>query len=69
MMYAALVDETNVVIDVIVVGDEGGITWCERNLLGRWVETSSSTRGKFAAKGDIYDEANDMFVSNKPSEP
>jgi len=69
MKYAAQVDETNVVIDVIVVGDEGGITWCERNLAGRWVETSSTIRGKFAAKGDTYDEANDMFVSNKPVEP
>lgn len=69
MMYAARVDETNVVIDVIVVGDEGGIMWCERNLPGRWIETSSSTRGKFAVKGDRYDEANDVFMSNKPSEP
>jgi len=69
MMYAAQVDETNVVVDVIVVGDDSGISWCERNLPGRWVETSSSIRGKFAAKGDRYDEANDVFVSNKPSEP
>lgn len=69
MMYAARVDETNVVIDVIVVGDDGGIRWCERNLPGRWIETSSTIRGKLAAKGDTYDEANDVFVSNKPVEP
>jgi len=62
MKYAAQVDETNVVIDVIVVGDEGGIAWCERNLPGRWIETSTTIRGKVAAKGDTYDEVNDVFV-------
>lgn len=62
MTYAAQVDETNVVIDVIVVGDTAGIAWCERNLPDRWIETSTTIRGKFAAKGDTYDEVNDVFV-------
>jgi hypothetical protein len=63
MMYAAQIDERNIVVDVIVVGDEHGIAWCQSNLSGQWIETSSTIRGKFAAKGDTYNATLDEFIA------
>jgi hypothetical protein len=63
MIYAAQIDQRNIVIDVIVVGDEHGMAWVQDNLPGQWLETSSSMRGKFAAIGDVYDPALDMFTT------
>lgn len=68
MAHWAELDENNVVLRV-TVGDndfpDEGYQWLIDNLGGTWVKTSynSNFRGKFAGIGDIYDEANDVFVS------
>lgn len=69
MAHWAKIDEKNVVVQVTVGdnddpnGDEG-YRWLIDNLGGRWVQTSynGTIRGKFAGIGDLYDEANDVFV-------
>lgn len=63
MIYAAQIDQRNIVIDVIVVGDEHGMAWVQANLPGRWLETSSTMRGQVAAIGDMYDPALDVFTT------
>ncbi len=62
MMYAARIDQRNIVVDVIVVGDEHGMAWVQSNLTGQWLETSNTMRGKFASIGDTYDPALDVFT-------
>ena len=69
MAHWAKIDNKNVVVQVTVGdnddpnGDEG-YRWLIDNLGGRWVQTSynGTIRGKFAGIGDVYDEANDVFV-------
>jgi hypothetical protein len=70
MAHWAQVDENNVVVQVTVGdnndphGDEG-YAWLIQNLGGTWIKTSynGSIRDRFAGIGDIYDEANDVFVT------
>ena len=69
MAHWAKIDDKNVVVQVTVGdnndpnGDEG-YQWLVENLGGRWIKTSynGTIRGRFAGIGDIYDEANDVFV-------
>jgi hypothetical protein len=68
MAHFAEIDLNNVVIRVLVVADEQehrGHDFLAKdcNLGGTWIQTSynANIRGKFAAIGDIYDEANDEF--------
>lgn len=78
MAHFAQLDENNKVIQVIVVADkdtaddkgkekeEIGVAFC-KSLFGentKWVQTSynSNFRGIYAAKGDTYDENNNVFV-------
>jgi hypothetical protein len=78
MAHFAELDENNVVLRVIVVGDkdiqddksvekeEIGIAFC-KSLFGentKWIQTSfnGNIRGQFAGVGDLYDETEDVFV-------
>ena len=68
MAHWAEIDENSVVLRVTVGSNEApdeGYQWLIDNLGGTWIKTSynGNIRGKFAAIGDIYDEANDVFVS------
>lgn len=70
MSHWAELDDNNVVLRV-TVGDNNdpandeGYQWLIDNLGGRWIQTSynGTIRGKYAAIGDIYDEALDEFVT------
>ena len=70
MSHWAELDDNNVVLRVTVgdnndpAGDEG-YQWLIDNVGGRWIKTSynGTIRGKYAAIGDIYDEARDEFVT------
>lgn len=70
MSHWAELDDNNVVLRITVgdnndpAGDEG-YQWLIDNLGGRWIKTSynATIRGKYAAIGDIYDEAIDEFVT------
>lgn len=82
MAHFAEIDDTNIVLRVIVVSDDDcldqdgneneaiGALFCHRLLGGRWVQTSYNARirGKYAGIGDIYDPVADEFVA-PPSEP
>jgi len=69
--HAALIDDSNIVRDVIVVpyldDDDDKITqYCNSiGLPGRWIDTSyiGSRRGKYAGVGDRYDPELNEFVS------
>jgi hypothetical protein len=68
MAHFAEIDSNNVVLRVLVVANEHenrGQDFLAKDcgLGGTWVQTSynANIRGKFAAIGDIYDEANDEF--------
>lgn len=71
--HAALIDENNVVVRVIVIpylnDDDDEITaYCNSvGLEGRWIDTSytGSRRGVYAGAGFIYDPVNDVFVPPK----
>lgn len=78
MAHFAEIDADNRVLRVVVVSDKDtrdkwreredlGVAFC-RSLFGaetRWVQTSynGKTRGKFAGVGDLYDAAQDRFIS------
>ena len=70
MAHFAKINAFNIVTEVVVVSDEqehrGNEFLNEIGLHGRWIQTSynDNIRGKFAAIGDTYDEANDIFVAN-----
>lgn len=80
MAHFAELDENNIVLRVTVVSnadllDENGnevealgVAVCEQQLGGRWVQTSynGNFRKKYAAAGDRYDEAADVFVRRQP---
>lgn len=82
MAHFAEIDDTNIVLRVIVVANDDcldqdgneneaiGALFCHRLLGGRWVQTSYNARirGKYAGIGDIYDAVRDEFVA-PPSEP
>lgn len=79
MAHFAELGPNNIVMRVLVVSNDDitddsgqeqealGIAFLQR-LLGaetRWVQTSynGNFRGRYAGIGDVYDEANDLFVS------
>lgn len=83
MAHFAQIDESNVVIQVIVVDnnellnengeevEEKGVDFC-KSLFGentRWVQTSytSKFRGRYAGVGYVYDETKNEFASQDPS--
>ena len=70
MAHFAEINDDNEVIRVLLVPDEfesDGQTYLAETLSmgGRWIQTSynNKIRGKFAGKGDIYDEVNDVFYT------
>ena len=68
MAHWAELNSSNQVVKVLVGNNDEpdeGYQWLIDNLGGTWIKTSynGNIRGKFAAIGDIYDEANDVFVS------
>jgi len=81
MSNFAQIDESNVVIQIIVVneneclvdGDETeskGIEFCKSLFGGNWLQTSvtGSIRGKYASIGDTYDSTQDIFIAPKITE-
>jgi hypothetical protein len=84
MAHYALVNEENIVVDVVVVGDEHDENGDEYlnsiGLVGRWIKTSYNTHGgehklggtplrmNFASVGFTYDESKDAFIAPKPND-
>ena len=71
MAYFAEIDLTNTVIRVIALDDElepNGSQWCNDNLGGTWVQTSSSGsfRKQYAGIGFTYDAVADVFIAPQP---
>jgi hypothetical protein len=84
MAHFAQIDNTNIVLQVIVVnnevinnaegldGEATGIAFCQ-SLYGaetKWLQTSynGSFRKNFAGIGYTYDETRDAFIPPKPAE-
>ena len=76
MAHFAEIDNTNIVLRVIVVNNEDildqdgneneaiGAKYCHDILGGRWIQTSYNHkfRGTFAGIGFLYDPVNDVFT-------
>ena len=72
MAHYAFLDENNIVVEVIAGIDETELIeglepeiWYGnfRNKACKRTSYNAKIRGKYAAIGDFYDEANDIFVS------
>lgn len=73
MAHFAELDESSVVLRVIVVSDEheaDGEEWCARTFGGRWKQTSYTgrIRKNYAGQGYTYDAGRDAFIPPKPSD-
>ena len=80
MAHFAELDENNIVLRVIVVGDDDckdsrgneseavGAAFCNRLLGGVWKQTSytSRIRKNYAGMGFTYDEGRDAFIPPQP---
>ena len=80
MAHFAELDENNIVLRVIVVGDDDckdsrgneseavGAAFCNRLLGGVWKQTSYNARIRknYAGIGFAYDEARDAFIPPQP---
>jgi len=80
MAHFAELDENNVVLRVVVVGDRDtadangvekehiGAAFCEKLFGGTWKQTSynGNMRARFAGKGMLYNEEHDVFISSQP---
>ena len=80
MAHFAELDENNIVLRVIVVGDEDtadedgneveaiGIEFCQNLLGGTWIQTSynDNIRKHFAGIGFQYDSDADVFILPQP---
>ena len=78
MAHFAELDDSNIVLRVIVVRNEDcaggdfpsseviGVEYCHRLYGGRWVQTSynANFRGQYASIGCLYDVESDRFVNN-----
>lgn len=81
MAHFAQLDENNIVINVIVVGneklidengfesEEKGIEFCTNLFGGTWIQTSynASIRKNYAVIGGRYDEEKDIFLGIEPT--
>lgn len=78
MAHFALVDDTNTVREVIVIGNDdcgggdfpasepiGQAFIASIGMTGTWLQTSyhANFRSKYAGIGDTYDAVNDVFVA------
>jgi hypothetical protein len=82
MAYFAELDENNIVLRVIVVGDsdatdengnaseQKGIEFCQGLFGGNWKQTflPFTIRKNHATVGSVYDEAKDAFIPPKPED-
>lgn len=80
MAHFAELDENNVVLRVIVVGNADtsdangvekesiGAAFCERLFGGTWIKTSynGNIRKNYAGIGSTYDSQRDAFIAPKP---
>lgn len=80
MAHFAELDQNNVVLRVVVIGDKDtsdangvekehiGAAYCERLFGGRWVKTSYNhkIRRRYAGKGMTYNAELDAFIPPKP---
>ena len=76
MAHFAELDDNNVVVRVVVVGNDcvpsdehvDGETWCANFWGGTWKQTSfnNNFRKQFAGIGFTYDVAKNKFISPKP---
>ena len=71
MAHFAEIDSNNIVLRVIVVGDEheeNGSEWCNNLLGGTWIQTSynHNIRKQYAGIGFSFDPVRDEFVSLQP---
>jgi hypothetical protein len=78
MAHFAEIDDTNIVLRVIVVNNEDildqdgneneaiGAKFCHDLLGGRWIQTSynNNFKGMYAGIGMIYDPIQDIFITN-----
>ena len=80
MAHFAELNENNIVLRIVVVGNEDtadeqgneveaiGIAFCENLLGGTWMQTSynNNIRKQFAGIGDTYDANLDIFIRRQP---
>ena len=71
MAHFAELDQTNIVLRVIVVPNDheaGGESWCNNLLGGSWKQTSynATIRKNYAGIGYTYDSARDAFIPPQP---
>lgn len=80
MAHFAELDKNNIVLRVIVVGNDDcrdvngneseavGAAFCERLLGGRWIQTSynGNIRKRYAGIGFTYDADADVFIAPQP---
>ena len=71
MAHFAELDQTNIVLRVIVVPNEheaDGENWCNNLLGGSWKQTSynATIRKNYAGIGYTYDSARDAFIPPQP---
>lgn len=70
MAHFAELDDNNLVVRVLVIGDEheaNGEQWCSETFGGRWKQTSytGKIRKNFASVGYTYDHERDAFIPPK----
>lgn len=76
MAHYAELDESNVVLRVVVVDNDceptevAGIAWCQDFFGGTWIKTSynASIRRVFAGIGYTYNTDHDGFIPPSPGE-
>lgn len=78
MAHFAKLDESNIVITIIVIANEEllengveleskGVTFCQALFDGNWIQTSynGNIRKNYAGIGFTYDEGRDAFIAPK----
>jgi len=68
MAHWAEIDENNIVIQVLVIGDDKSSDWLVERFGGNWIQTSytGAIRKNFAGIGHTYDSELDAFIAPKP---
>lgn len=68
MAHWAEIDKNNIVIRVLVLGDDKTSDWLVKRFGGTWIQTSytGAIRKNFAGVGHTYDSELDAFIRPKP---
>lgn len=68
MAHWAEIDKDNLVVRVLVFGDDKTESWIQDRFGGTWVQTSftGSIRKNYAGKGYTYDADRDAFIPPQP---